>query len=502
MTSMTQLPLVNISDLMTQSGVAFGTSGARGPVVAMTDAVCFAYAAGFLQHMASLGEFSPGMQVALAGDLRPSTPRILAACAAAIEAQGGVPLFCGYVPSPALALHAFSLKIPSLMVTGSHIPDDRNGIKFNRIAGEVLKPDEVGMKAQQVDMRTGDFDEAGALRQPKALPEAVDVTGTYIQRYVDFFGANALSGLRVGVYQHSAVARDLLVTLFEALGAEVMALGRSATFIPVDTEAVRPEDVVLARQWAAEYKLDAIVSTDGDSDRPLVADEHGEWLRGDVLGVLCAHYLNAQCVATPVSSNTALEKSGWFAHTARTRIGSPYVIEAMESALKQGRPGVCGYEANGGFLLMSPMHVAGRELAPLPTRDAVLPMLAVLASARAKACTVSALLDALPTRFTCSDRIQNFPTALSQERLASMQAGTDAEQRLAFEQIFGGVSGNVTGLDATDGLRATFANEEVIHLRPSGNAPELRCYTEASTAARAAEINGAALGVLGTWRQG
>lgn len=331
MMPMTQLPLVNISDLMAQSGVAFGTSGARGPVAAMTDAVCFAYTAAFLQHMVSVGEFAPGTQVALAGDLRPSTPRILAACAAAIEAQGGVPLFCGYVPSPALALHAFSLKIPSLMVTGSHIPDDRNGIKFNRVAGEVLKPDEAGMKAQQVALPAGMFDASGALLNPQALPPVVDVSGAYVQRYVRFFGAAALTRLRVGVYQHSAVGRDLLVTLLQALGAEVLVLGRSAAFIPVDTEAVRPEDVVLARQWAAEYGLDAILSTDGDSDRPLLADERGDWLRGDVLGILCAHYLGAQCVATPVSSNTALEKSGWFAQTARTRIGSPYVIEAMQA---------------------------------------------------------------------------------------------------------------------------------------------------------------------------
>lgn len=500
MMPMTQLPLVNISDLMTQSGVAFGTSGARGPVVAMTDAVCFAYTAAFLQHMASVGEFAPGTPVALAGDLRPSTPRILAACVAAIQAQGGVPVFCGYVPSPALALHAFSLKIPSLMVTGSHIPDDRNGIKFNRIAGEVLKPDEAGIKAQQVALPAGLFDAAGALLLPQALPAVVDVTGEYVQRYVRFFGANALDGMRVGVYQHSAVGRDLLVTLLQALGAEVMTLGRSATFIPVDTEAVRPEDVALARQWAAEQGLDAIVSTDGDSDRPLVADEHGEWLRGDVLGILCAHYLGAQCVATPVSSNTALEKSGWFAQTPRTRIGSPYVIEAMQTALGQGQQGVCGYEANGGFLLMSAMRVEGRELAPLPTRDAVLPILAVMASARAKACTVSELLNALPARFTYSDRIQNFPTALSQARLASLQTGSAAVQRQAFEQMFGAVSGTVHHLDATDGLRATFANQEVIHLRPSGNAPELRCYTEAPSAQRAAAINVAALSVLATWR--
>ena len=73
---------------MAQSGVAFGTSGARGEVVAMTDRICFAYTAGFLQHLRASGEFAAGTRVALAGDLRPSTPRILAACAEA--AQGDV----------------------------------------------------------------------------------------------------------------------------------------------------------------------------------------------------------------------------------------------------------------------------------------------------------------------------------------------------------------------------------------------------------------------------
>jgi len=39
----------------------------------------------------------------------------------------------------------------------------------------------------------------------------------------------------------------------------------------------------------------------------------------------------------------------------------------------------------------------------------------------------------------------------------------------------------------------TFANEEVIHLRPSGNAPEFRCYAEAATDERAWEITTRAL---------
>lgn len=495
-----QLGGTSIASVMQQSGVAFGTSGARGLVSAMTDEVCFAYTCGFLQHMASVGEFAPGMSVALAGDLRPSSPRILSACCAAVSAQGGVPVFCGFVPSPALALYAYGRGIPSLMVTGSHIPDDRNGIKFNRAAGEVLKADELGIKAQQVYVPAGMFDASGALLAPPELPAVLDVTAAYVQRYLAFLGAGALQGLRVGVYQHSSVGRDVLVTLLQALGADVVALGRSATFVPVDTEAVRPEDVQLARAWAAEHKLDAMVSTDGDADRPLIADERGEWLRGDVLGVLCARFLGAQCVATPVSSNTALEKSGWFTQTLRTRIGSPFVIEAMQQALQRGDAGVCGYEANGGFLLASAVQVGGRTLAPLPTRDAALPMLAVLVASRTQGCAVSDLLSALPGRFTYSDRIQNFPTELSQARLAALQAGPLAQQFQAIEALLGNLAGQVTALDATDGLRVTFANEEVIHLRPSGNAPELRCYTEAASHDRAAELNASVLKTLAGWR--
>ena len=126
---------VSIADLMTRSGVAFGTSGARGLVTAMTDEVCFAYTQAFLQHLASIGQFAPGAHVAIAGDLRPSSPRIMAACAAAIGHMGGVVDHCGSVPSPAVAGYGFARGIPSLMVTGSHIPDDRNGIKFNRTDG-------------------------------------------------------------------------------------------------------------------------------------------------------------------------------------------------------------------------------------------------------------------------------------------------------------------------------------------------------------------------------
>jgi phosphomannomutase len=48
-------------------------------------------------------------------------------------------------------------------------------------------------------------------------------------------------------------------------------------------------------------------------------------------------------------------------------------------------------------------------------------------------------------------------------------------------------------VDRTDGLRATLASGEIVHLRPSGNAPEMRCYTEAASGARAKALMEAAL---------
>lgn len=484
-----------VQEMMQQSGVAFGTSGARGLVSAMTDRICHGYTTGFLQYLLETGAISRGGRVALAGDLRPSTPRIMAACAQAIRDLGGEPVNCGFVPTPALALWAFAENIPSIMVTGSHIPDDRNGIKFYRPDGEILKDDEAGITRQIVTVNPDDWSEDGALLTPAALPPVQDVETSYVARYVNFFGTDALTGLRLGVYQHSAVGRDVLVTIFEALGAEVLPLGRSAKFIPVDTEAVREEDITLARQWAAQLTLDGIASTDGDSDRPLLADHKGEWLRGDVLSVLCARALNAATVVTPVSSNTLVEKSEAFTQVMRTRIGSPYVIAAMNSALAEQGGMVCGYEANGGFLLATDAQRADRTLTALPTRDAVLPILAVLIAARPG--RTSDLLAQLPQRVTFSDRLQDFhPEQRDTLMEWLLPAGDDA--RLAhLDAQFGGIAGgSLTGIDLLDGVRMTFSNARVIHLRGSGNAPELRCYTEAEDEAVAKAINGATLNLI------
>src|SRR5690606_32248921 len=131
-------------------------------------------------------------------------------------------------------------------------------------------------------------------------------------------------------------------------------------------------DLRLASGWAREHRLDAIVSTDGDSDRPLVFDETGNFVRGDLAGILTARYLGADGVAAPVSCNGALELSRRFPAILRTKIGSPFVIEGMQSLSATGAARAVGYEANAGFSQHSPLQVpGGGALIPSPTRDAI-----------------------------------------------------------------------------------------------------------------------------------
>jgi phosphomannomutase len=483
----------------------FGTSGVRGLVTDMTDRECYSYTRAFVQYVKFTSGSKPGA-VAVAGDLRSSTPRIMAAVAAGVRDEGLDADMQGLVATPALMNYGIRRELPSIMVTGSHIPDDRNGIKFNMPWGEVLKPDEAEISRRHAELVRDDigadaFEEDGSFK-----PGVTGVAGKagdtaerdYIARFTGFFPPGCLSGTKVAFYQHSSVSRDVLPGILESLGADVKRVGFSDAFVPVDTEAVKDPDR-LAR-WVKENGADALASTDGDADRPLVVDENGKVIRGDVLGILVSAFLGADSVATPVSCNTAVEKWGKFANVTRTRIGSPYVVEAMNEAVAAGGKVVVGYEANGGFLLAT--DYVGPDLTgvlpALPTRDSALPIIAVLLSAKRSAKTLSELVAGLPQRYTASGLLRQFPNEQGKALVARFQ---EAGAPFASE-VFSDSFGAVASLDFTDGARITFESEDVVHLRPSGNAPEFRVYTESSTEERAAANNQTAVGIVARLRQG
>ncbi|VWX53219.1 hypothetical protein NOVOSPHI9U_420462 [Novosphingobium sp. 9U] len=100
-----------------------------------------------------------------------------------------------------------------------------------RADGEMPKPDEMAMRAQEVTL-SDLFDEEGMLKALEVTEPVIDVGNAYIARYTDLSGRDAVSGLKLGVYELSAVGRDILVTSLGGLGAQVTRFGRSGIFIP------------------------------------------------------------------------------------------------------------------------------------------------------------------------------------------------------------------------------------------------------------------------------
>jgi len=531
--------------------LAFGTSGLRGLVKDITDLEAYINVKAALRYLLSIGDIDAGSGVVIAGDLRPSTDRIMRACAQAIVNSGCRMENAGKIPTPALISHAISAGRAGVMVTGSHIPFDRNGIKINKSVGEVLKSDEPGITREIERVRveeysrtaaTSAFDTSGMFKRAPDLPPLDSAAEeAYVRRYLTSFTRGGLSGVRVLVYQHSAVGRDILPQILRELGAEVVTAGRSETFVSIDTENITDEQLDRLEEFAVAAEasgrpLHAIVSTDGDSDRPLVtavlpaAEVHPggrrvRFLPGDLLGIVVAEYLRADAAAVPISANDAVERRMGERGVAleKTKIGSPYVISALDELRAGKHTRIVGWEANGGFLTGSDIALTAGTLIALPTRDSTLPILANLFAAAEQRIGLAALWNRLPARLGRAGLLDNVPVAVSQAILVHLipsgdvievefndtgrvfdrsrpgaapmllaePATLDWQQRKAtLMRFFTPALGfdDIVRINVLDGVRVYFHNGDVAHVRPSGNAPQLRIYANSNSQARADQI--------------
>jgi phosphomannomutase len=536
----------------------FGTSGRRGLVADLTQLEIYINATAELEYLQGLplvdGGIIEGDEFFFAYDLRPTSTEYVAeergrgeiaqAIERAIRDAGMRPVNLGRIPTPALTCYATAQRKGSIMVTGSHIPFDRNGYKTNTSVGELLKKHEspiqesverVKARIYQQPYELSLFDEDGRFKSGhrELMPEDGRGQAAYADRYIQFFRGESLKGMRLLFYQHSAVGRDLVVEILRKLGAEVIPVGRSDSFVPIDTENIDAAQLAFIQNLVNEATKEhgmvhAIVSTDGDSDRPLLlgvdfATSKVHFFGGDLLGMVSAEFLGADAVVVPISCNDAIDR-GVLAEALepKTKIGSPFVVAGMDAALRKGRRRVCGWEANGGFLTGSDITRGENLLPALPTRDAVLPLLCCLFSAHLQELSLEELFARLPRRFSFAALLKQFPrsTALrivenfspgdkevrdvrfekDQVSLFSESGGElvatveRIENALSLRHRLGGYFrdsdgfGEIVHLNYTDGVRVTFSNEDIAHIRPSGNADELRIYAVANIRDRAGDI--------------
>jgi len=448
----------------------FGTSGIRGFVTQFPDLVVYAITRGVVRVLKGMGIIGDGIRTkfTIVGDRRPSTERIMRAVGKAVLDEGkrlGVALHIdwgGKVPSPAGAYRGTVEKSVVIVVTGSHIPFDMNGIKFYLDNGkEVLKEHEktilAGVKEAKAEEMARSwqeslFDERGMFKERAAKEVAAydvyknegGILGQYGDRYVQAFPAGILKGMDIAYWQHSAVGRDVIPGILEKLGAKVERVGRTEKFTAVDTEKVTPAMAAQLKQIADEYKPFSVCFTDGDSDRPGVADEKGNFLTGDKLGLIVTKLLKQGMdakeklvVAVPISTNSGVVealRSMPNVEVVLTKIGSPHVIKAMNDAMaKDATVKTLGWEANGGFLLGSDFKVpGGGVLTALATRDALLPILAAHHLARIKGMSLSKLFaQEIPLRYSGAGAYNNFENDLGISREKSLGVIGDIKKNLS-----------------------------------------------------------------------
>jgi phosphomannomutase len=449
--------------------IKFGTSGLRGLAVDFTPELITRYVQAFVLRLEELRiDLSKG--ILLSGDFRESTPRIVGEIKRALGELNIEAVVLDPLPSPALAFGCHLSDIAGIMVTGSHIPGDRNGIKFFLPKGEIEKKDEAAILANLGKPARPFASKSDAIPASLETSDPRSTETTFIRRYTGYFGADALRGLRIAVYEHSSCARDTLRACLSELGAEVLSLGRSSEFIAVDTESTQSLRFLQAEM--TKLGADLLVSTDGDGDRPLVVLASGT-VPGDLLCAATAIDIGADFVAYPVSCNSSIWAMGEFKTKVQTKIGSPYVLDALLKTGAQDK--AAGFEANGGFLL----GFQAESLSPLMTRDSFLPIIVAAKRVKQGRKTLESWFPGTRLNVTESRLVKGFPLELSAKILESLRQDLASGAKWITKKF-----GALRSSDLTDGIRLHF-EKRTLHFRPSGNAPEFRIYAEAPVAADA-----------------
>jgi phosphoglucosamine mutase len=312
----------------------FGTDGIRAVAgEAPLDAKTI-YAVGLaLAHQLNGSHQHP--RVILGMDTRESSNWIAATISAGLTEGGAAVENAGVVTTPAIAFlarqHGFSAGV---VISASHNPWQDNGIKVFGSDGYKL-PDETELRIEaEIFRRLENIDEPRTGSAP-AVNENFRKDYEHFLRSA-FPGLN-LDGLHVVVDCANGAASTIAPELFAHLGGTIHLTHAAPDGRNINAKcgALHP-DVVAAE--TKKLGADLGVTFDGDADRVMLADAHGNVVNGDAVMLLAARDMkerallrNGIVVATTMSNmglEAALRRSD--IRMLRAPVGDKYVLERMQ----------------------------------------------------------------------------------------------------------------------------------------------------------------------------
>jgi phosphoglucosamine mutase len=277
-------------------------------------------------------------------DTRASGEELEEAFARGVVAAGGVAVLAGVVPTPAVALLRLDLGV---VISASHNPPEYNGVKFFDHQGHKLSDaaeEEIEALLDAPAPGGGEIDRVEVAAE------------SYLEHVLERFGAD-LSGLRIAVDCANGAYAGLASRAFEELGAEVTAIGDEPDGTNINVGCGATDLAQLARV-VRERRLQLGIAFDGDGDRMLAVDEHGEPVDGDQIVAALALHLGVETVAVTTMTNLGfhrlMEEHG--VRVLTTDVGDRYVLEALrrEGALLGGE--------QSGHVIYLDGHVTGDGL--------------------------------------------------------------------------------------------------------------------------------------------
>lgn len=329
-------------------GRLFGTDGIRGVANAeLTPELALQLGRAVVEVRRAEGRDRPC--IAVGRDPRASGEMLEAALIAGVTSAGGDALPLGVTPTPGVALltgvHGADA---GAVLSASHNPVGDNGIKFFGAAGYKLTDAEEDrvealLGSDGPDRPTGTA--VGRIRRVE------DPLAPYLAHLTAAAGPTRLDGLRVVVDCANGAASAVAPAVLSALGAEVHPIHAEPDGSNINAGCGSTHPEVLAAEVTARG-ADVGVSFDGDADRLIAVDEHGDVVDGDAILAVLAVALQAEqglsSVVTTVMTNLgfklAMQARG--IEVVETKVGDRYVLEAMRAG---GHP--LGGEQSGHLIL-------------------------------------------------------------------------------------------------------------------------------------------------------
>ena len=314
----------------------FGTDGIRGVAGETPLDPATIYAAGLaVGH--SVRKTTAKAKVLLGRDTRESSAWIAATIAAGLREAGITVESAGIVPTPAVAFlartHGFEAGI---VISASHNPWRDNGIKL--FGGDGFKlPDSVELEIEEeIERHAADVNAPDPSKLP-AVADNVALQSDYIEFLLASVPGLQLKAQRVVADCANGAAAAVAPELFRRIGGDVTLLN-----IAPNGSNINDGCGALHPTWvAAEVKkrhVDVGLTFDGDADRCMLADGHGNVINGDAILLMAARDLQTRgllagdlVVATTMSNmglEAALKRSN--IRMLRSPVGDRYVLEKMQ----------------------------------------------------------------------------------------------------------------------------------------------------------------------------